>query len=69
MRIECRAEKQRKIAENRLTKSCDSGVCKIGLSVGKGCQNVHSCIFMFEIGLIKLFKHLIKMHSTRIILI
>ena len=40
MWIECHSEKQRKIAENRLAKSCDSGVCKITLSVGKGCKGV-----------------------------
>ena len=40
MQIECHSEKQRKIAENRLAKSCDSGGCKIGLSVGKSCKGV-----------------------------
>ena len=40
MWIECHAQKQRKIAENRLVKSCDSGGCKIGLSVGKSCKGV-----------------------------
>ena len=34
----CHSEKQRKIAENRVTKSCDSSDRKIGLSVGKGCR-------------------------------
>ena len=38
MWIECYSEKQRKIAKYGLIKNCDSGVCKIALSVGKGCR-------------------------------
>ena len=33
----CHSEKQRKTAENRVTKSCDTDGCKMWLSVGKGC--------------------------------
>ena len=38
VRIECHTEKRQKIAENGLSKNCNSGVCKIALSVGKGCR-------------------------------
>ena len=39
MWIECRTEKQRKIAKNGLIKNCDLGDCKITLSVRKGCKD------------------------------